>query len=298
MQTVENKNVVRPVRGCQYEPHALCGLWDMISFLADGLFGVFSPVDVLELCQRQAESKIAQFGPGSRLTRDESDLICRQLKRLSPFCDKLNLVVSPSYQLSLEQLVFDGPGELVECSVVAVSIKNLLSAVRSEVNRIQFALIPKNKVKFFEQHDLFGEAVSAAFPSAQPEIKDVGNCLAADLHTAAVFHLMRTAEFGLREMAKTIKAKLPVQIEYATWGQVIDAIQKRLDKLKGKSVAKDKKRQIYSALILDIRAFCHLWRNPVSHLRGRFSEAGALDAFGHVRDFMLKLTEMGVRERN
>jgi len=303
MQTLENKNVVPPVSGCQYQPHTLYSLLDMISFLADGLFGVLGPVDMLELCQRDAEKKIDQFGPGSRLTRDESDLICRQLGRLSPFCDKLHLVASDSHKLSLERLVFDGPGELAECSVVAVSIKNLLSAVRSEVNHVQFALIPKNKVKFFEQHDLFGEAVSAAFPSAQPEIKDAGNCLAADLHTAAVFHLMRAVELGLRGLARHLHVRVGQRLEDACWEHVIRAIDKKLDKLrlKPRGAKKSAELEFYGRLLNECEFFKG-WRNQVSHTRGRFSEAGALDAgaldvYGHVRDFMRRLSER-VKEKN
>lgn len=152
---------------------------------------------------------------------------------------------------------------------------------------------------FFEQHDLFGEAVSAAFPSAQSEIKDAGNCLAADLHTAAVFHLMRAVEHGLRALARHLKVKAGQPLEYACWEQVIRAIDQRLDKIRLKTRGRKKSAELefYGRLLMECAYFKDKWRNPVSHARDRYSEAGALDALGHVQDFMKKLAER-VKESN
>src|SRR4051794_4802873 len=49
--------------------------------------------------------------------------------------------------------------------------------------------------------EIMGAEVKAAFPSAMPDVLEVGNCLAAECNTAAVFHLMRVAEVGLRALA-------------------------------------------------------------------------------------------------
>ncbi len=50
------------------------------------------------------------------------------------------------------------------------------------------------------------------------------NCLAADLPTAAVFHLMRAAEFGIRALGneRGLKIKNVESLEFAQWGQILN----------------------------------------------------------------------------
>ena len=162
-----------------------------------------------------------------------------------------------------------------------------------EAGGIQFAFIPADKVEYFEQHDLFGEGVSSAFPSAQPEIKDAGNCLAADLYTAAVFHLMRAAEHGLRALARHLRVKMSVQLEYACWEEVIRAIDKKLVVLRTKSRGKKKSEalEFYRLTLSECEMMKDVWRNPVAHARRRYNEVEAISVCSRVRDFMQRLSE-------
>jgi hypothetical protein len=266
----------------------------MISFLADGLYW---PLLWLDFSKQQAEHRISESGSDCQLLQDECETISRQLQLLRPICEQLRLVAS---QGDIEHLSWlANSGTLPQCSVVIDLIKKLTSSVHSEVNVLQFAFIPVSKVEFFEKHDLFGEAVSAAFPSAQPEIKDAGNCLAADLHTAAVFHLMRAVEHGLRALARHLRVRTGQPLEYACWEHVIRAIDRKLNALRSKPKGKKKSDELefYGRILMECAYFKDAWRNPVSHARGRYREAQALDVFGHVRDFMQRLAER-VKETN
>ena len=49
--------------------------------------------------------------------------------------------------------------------------------------------------------------MSRHFKSAKDDIGAAGNCYAADLHTAAVFHLMRVAEKGMKALARHLGIK-------------------------------------------------------------------------------------------
>jgi hypothetical protein len=295
MQTTENKSIVPIVRQCQYEPHTLYSLWDMISFLADGLF---DRLKWLKSAQDLAEKEAARSGSGSPLSESVASLVWRQLGLLKPLTESLGLVASESHATALAIRVVPGH-DIVECSSAITLIEELIKALQSEVGRLQFSYIPASKVAFFEQHDLFGERVSAAFPSAQAEIKDAGNCLAAALHTAAVFHLMRAVEFGLRALARHLKVRMRQPLDYACWEHVIRAIDKKLTALRATSKSKKKSAELefYGRLLAECSYFKDAWRNPVSHARGRFSEAAALDVYGHVRDFMQRLSER-VKEGN
>jgi len=95
------------------------------------------------------------------------------------------------------------------------------------LQKSKFAYLPAPDDKYFENDKLFGEDVFEVFEEARQDLKDAGNCLASALYTACVFHLMRVSEFGLRRLAAKLKVKLfdkgmRQQVEYATWGKVID----------------------------------------------------------------------------
>ena len=103
------------------------------------------------------------------------------------------------------------------------ALVSIRTKLHEELDSIRFALIEPSKVQFFVRDDLFGKAFHDAAPAdISAEIKAAGNCLALDLNTAAVFHLMRTAELGLRKLAKRLGARLKHPLDFADWGRVIE----------------------------------------------------------------------------
>jgi len=171
----------------------------------------------------------------------------------------------------------------------------------SELMRINFLFTPEEKLKYFEQESLFGDAVFEKFPSARIDIKAIGNCLAADLYDAAIFHLMRTVEHGLRAIAVEYgvkKVKSGKAITEATWGDIIQAIQDRLNKLKTKR--RQTKRQkddadFYRYCLIECKLFKDHWRDDVMHTKANYNEQDALRLLGHVRDFINRLVKHGIK---
>ena len=269
-------------------PRKLISLWEMISFHVNLFYGTYLLLDGMA---RSANDEVKRsgtdclMGAGKRL---EIQIILDIKEKL---CRKFGLEMTAARMAQFK----DRLGSEYDCPylIIASEIGSIAETMSKEAGEKKFAFIPALNARFFEQEKLFGETVHAAFPETRQDIKDAGNCFAADLNTAAVFHLMRVAEIGLRKLAKPLKIKLSCQIEFATWGNVMTAIDNELQKIKStpRTKARDKKLQHYSQLLLDIRAFQHLWRDPVSHLRGRYDELQARSAFNHVRDFMQKLAE-------
>jgi hypothetical protein len=79
-------------------------------------------------------------------------------------------------------------------------ISHIVSAVYHEFDERQFFQLSPERAQYFAQVKLFGDDVHFAFPSARADIQESGNCLATDRNTAAVFHLMRSVEWGLRAL--------------------------------------------------------------------------------------------------
>jgi hypothetical protein len=88
--------------------------------------------------------------------------------------------------------------------------------------------------------NLMGPKVLSAFPAAKSDIIEAGNCLAAECHTACVFHLMRVVEWGLRAFCahlgfrklritkKSGKTKL-VPVDFLEWEKILDKLQGIVD---------------------------------------------------------------------
>ena len=142
---------------------------------------------------------------------------------------------------------------------------------------------------------LFGKEVYEHFESARSDIKDAGNCIAADLNTAAVFHLMRVTEIGLHalayELGATTVGKKNTPIEFRMWGEIIGHIQSKMDSLTQGLPESEKreKSQFYHGLLIECEAIKELLRNPVSHGGNRYNEGETMNVFIHVKGFMTRL---------
>jgi hypothetical protein len=176
-------------------------------------------------------------------------------------------------------------------------LKNLLSTAREEMSKRIFTRIPISKVKYYERDGILGLHVDAAFPDAAPEIRAAGNCLAADLNTAAVFHLMRASELGLRCLAVELNAwQKPFPVKFAEWREVINSIKVELQKLESatqqttKCLQKDASLAHYRLMLADINHI-KIARDRVMHMRETYDSDEAEIIFRRVKEFMDELAQ-------
>lgn len=164
--------------------------------------------------------------------------------------------------------------------------KNLLA----DLYPLQVAFIPFTRTEFFEKEKLFDERVFERFKNARYDITEAGNCLATGANTACVFHLMRAAEHALRSLAPKMhvtSVNKNTPIEEATWGQMIVKFNEEIGIAKNHATPKQEaKLDAYLHLVTVCKALKHLWRDPVSHVRGKYDEEKAMDIFKQVRVFM------------
>jgi hypothetical protein len=176
--------------------------------------------------------------------------------------------------------------------VVADFMEELHDTLRSEMAKKKMVFVLPDKDKFLNKDDLFGELVSQKFQDAKAEIKTAGNCLAFGFNTAAVFHLMRVSEIGLRVMAMTLKAPIKKsRIEFAGWSTLTKKIRKRIEVLEGRTNNAKKLEDLafYHAALDEIKFFRDYWRNEVMHTRGNYTDVQAEDVSKRVENFMRRL---------
>jgi len=272
-------------------PRRLISLADMIRFVMEEYQSAHTSLNEWTFKLISASSASKHQG---EISESESNTLLTDLKNLLPLCSKLGL---PQTERLIGQLKIElGPkGVGRNYTGIQERVKSLWWTMHDEAKDKTFAFIPSNRVFFCNNDLILGKTVKKAFPSAVKEAKEAGNCVAIEAYTASVFHLMRAAEHGLRALARKLKVnrvKRNTPIEYATWGEIIDALAKKVDALpRPKNTRGAQTLEFYQQAIRTCDALKDLWRNPVSHLRGNFNEAKAGSVFYDVRDFFQNLSK-------
>ncbi len=181
---------------------------------------------------------------------------------------------------------------------------HILDSVLDELYEREFYRLDRDRAAYFNKSQLWGDAVDAAFPSARFDIQESGNCLATNRETAAVFHLMRTVEWGLRALCVSLgfrKLRIRfkrsgrtsyVPIEYLEWEKILDQLNDLVDakliKMR-KGPGKQKLQEFYYPALQDIRAIRDAWRNHVMHTRAQYTKEDSTAIYSHVKRLMMGL---------
>jgi hypothetical protein len=182
--------------------------------------------------------------------------------------------------------------------ITAKSLRKELTQIRNDfiqtLMESKFAAIPQANAPYFEQQKLFGDQVYENFPTVRQEIKEAGNCLAANLGTAAVFHLMRVAEKGLRALfrdrAITFSDQNPLHLQ--NWQSMIESLDSAIENISTRpnppSLAKVQADEFYTGTRYKFQAFKDVWANQLVHDRS-YTVDEARDVLSCVARFMQHL---------
>lgn len=194
---------------------------------------------------------------------------------------------APVFPMTMAQ--FKRFGELVKrgfsVNEMEACLKELRNRFEDEQRRIHFYHVEDAHVRYYGDRGLFGEAVAAHFPDAGDDVEDAGKCLALGQGTAAVFHLMRVMEHGLRAVSNMLG------IPYApSWESHLKQIEANI-KADHKSKTPEWKRDeaFFKEVLGDLAAVRIAWRNPTMHIGRRYSQDEAEQVYHAVRLFMQRV---------
>ena len=173
------------------------------------------------------------------------------------------------------------------------ALKDFRGEISKELAKHKFVRLQSPNDEYFDKEQLFGIEVYEKCKEAREEIKDAGNCIAAELYTACVFHLMRVTEHGFRIVARRLRAAIKdkgkrIPLEYGDWNKVITAINKKIDasRVLANGPKKQERLTYYSEAMERCSVMRDVYRNEVSHTRSRYNKNEALGAMSRVKDFM------------
>ncbi|HEY1680359.1 MAG TPA: hypothetical protein VGF98_01810 [Candidatus Tumulicola sp.] len=179
----------------------------------------------------------------------------------------------------------------LDCGETYHTLNSIGNVLRMELNERWLLYVPTNLVDLhLSPLDNWGE-VPDKFPSAAPEVIAASECCALHQPTAAVFHLMRTLERGLRALASDLGVST-VKQDLGTWGNLLGEIQAQSNTriaATPKGPARKLEEEYYAEILAEFKHFKDAWRDRVSHSNRTYDIDEAKSVLSHVRAFMVRL---------
>jgi hypothetical protein len=171
-----------------------------------------------------------------------------------------------------------------------MALKELRERIDDELNDRILMYVASDKAKFFlEKPPPFGGNVQDKFSGITGDIVDAGWCLGIGRASAAVYHLMRVMEFGVRRLAKRLK--LPKRLEHKPWGDILGAARTAINALPYITTKERNRRDRYSETVAHLNSVKDAWRNPTMHSKRRYTQEEAEAIYVNVKTFMNYLAD-------
>lgn len=199
--------------------------------------------------------------------------------------------------LARTQSYFNDDSTMPSVESAVYITKSFLENMETELRTHLFLFVPSSrKAMFTKPEEWFWGDVKQRVRGAESDIEEACRCHALDRSTAAVSHLMRAAEIGLRALGKTAnitvqKKARTVPLMWADWQDLITAI--RAKKVTGLQTARGPKRDaeldFYQGALGEFESFKDVYRHHVMHARKTYQDADAEHVMFYVRGFMRRL---------
>lgn len=264
-------------------------LVDMMNFVLKRFMGALKAIDQeIGICGARSGGSVLMM-----IAEDDKARMLQNLNFVEIVCKEMNLIGAKN---RLERIGINFKLGITY-HALSTELVVLKQAIEDDVKLEYFYHYPKKFADIFNDRDKDWEKTLKAFPSkaVRFEIESGIDTYALGHPTAAVFHFMRIAEFGLRALARVCKVKLKKgPIEWQTWQDLITAINKRAEQIlqnQRKGPKKDAALGFYNGAVQHFAGFKDQYRNAVSHARVVYAPWQAEMAMRQVRDFMNSLSE-------
>jgi hypothetical protein len=278
-------------------------LWEIVNNV--NIYGIFLHLDRLNINGAALASAKLSFGGGEPVADATVSVIVAEFESLMVLFNAHGLYdCAEACKIGLVEFGRGG----VDMSTATAHLMTFRRTVIGNFSKRNFLEVKEDCRQLVDHPSLMGPEVNSAFPSAARDIKEAGNCLAAECSTASVFHLMRAAEVALRALARDRLIEFPDKpIDQKEWGQIISALYGVVSKMRGTDAkewpsheTKEVQIRFYASACQEINAFNEMFRRHISHADATafYDRGQAFSAFNHVAVFMQgmssRITEFSV----
>jgi hypothetical protein len=169
---------------------------------------------------------------------------------------------------------------------------DILKTLERELSTTHLFSLNADEYKYFEPSDpLFGQDFEAKFGTLGAfELDEAAKCMALGRPTAAVFHMMRILEVGIKALAKCLGIPDPIKPSERNWGKILEKIMKDGIEKKWPSANRiSGDGRFFEDLCATLDAVKNPWRNSTMHVEEKKTDQEAQHIFDAVRGFMMKL---------
>ncbi len=180
-------------------------LWSLLRIMRDFDFGHFCWA--LSLLEEIESLTIHNQAAGSEnLLREHAiGLMTAAVDKLGEVCGSIDFRETQKQGELLLQHFRDPFGDR-SSSVAITRMRVLKEILFSELNGRKFLWIAPDHSLLVDQDQLFGQQVWENFPSARRDIKEAGNCIAADCNTACGFPFDACCRMGIKDLLRGFRA--------------------------------------------------------------------------------------------
>jgi len=168
----------------------------------------------------------------------------------------------------------------------------LRDCIFDDLEEIPLLRLDPKKAEYFDADQPFGETVADRFEKAAGDIHSAARCRALEMPTATVFHLMRTMELVLRELARVLKAPSPIAGD-RNWGMILRNVRTAIDA----RTWRKGERQFYDGAHGLLGGVKNAWRDECMHVDAKYEEADATRIYAAVEAFTAHLARLPRRLR-
>lgn len=264
-------------------------LWSLreINFNLDG-FITFRAI--LQTILSQAQSA-ARLDRGMVLTDAECKAVSDQIRLNRNCVDSIGLSGAKANSQRIINLLDNHKFQPANWGKLADLLQRLWDDLELHTQAEWFFHYPRDRAKKVLDVTADWRSVIDAYPSTMAEIVAGIDCWALGYNVACVFYMCRVAEIGLIAIGKergVVKVRGHVPIEWGTWGQILQAIEPRIDDINQKPNGPQKEAAVafYQAVTADLRAIKGLYRDQTMHLRESYDDGETQSAIFRSQSLM------------
>jgi hypothetical protein len=262
----------------ELHPGGLWSLWDMLKVNGQAFYRTSLALDRMRIRLENGDPNRAFTGGPT------SDGLRIMLVDLAEFRETFLSLGVPMSLKSLDRLIETVKEPKCTFRQASRGMAEVESRIRDELENVSLFAIKTERSNYLNQPKLFGDQVFSNFPSANNDILEAGNCVALERGTAAVMHLMRVAEVGLRTVSKALGVD-----PQSDWGGYLREIDKALDARVKASGKRTPDEQFYAEVRVTLDGVRIAWRNATMHVENTYSTERAEEILISVRGLMRHL---------
>jgi hypothetical protein len=163
------------------------------------------------------------------------------------------------------------------------ALSHFRRTMQAELETRAFFVLREDLYPYFGLKEPFGDEVTAKFPTTIDDIENAAKCIALELPTACVFHLMRAMEAAVGALC----GKLSIPNTDRVWGMLLSDLHKEIE-----AMPKGKDRNAWSEAHTNLYHVKQAWRNDTMHPKQTYTTEQAQEVFEATKTFMRHLARL------